>query len=71
MICKLKDGSNEEVMRSYYCNAEKRGTGHVGGLKIKTTAFNIDKPIEQIVGYELMYRRFEFARFDNVAFGGG
>jgi len=35
---------------------------------MRLRSFTIDVPIDKIAGYKLLYRRFEFVRFDGVVF---
>ncbi|MBN2182618.1 MAG: DUF4440 domain-containing protein, partial [Sedimentisphaerales bacterium] len=69
--CTLKDGSVEQCMEPFFQSTGVIETGGLSNGKLHTISFNIDKPLEQIVNYELLYRKFEYARFNNVAFKPG
>ncbi|MBN2842768.1 MAG: hypothetical protein JXM68_06735, partial [Sedimentisphaerales bacterium] len=71
MVCTLKNGTKQEVMSTFSSGGGIVETGNISNGKIDLSSFVIDVPIEQIVDYELYYREFEFARFDNVAFKPG
>ncbi|HUS71786.1 MAG TPA: NosD domain-containing protein, partial [Sedimentisphaerales bacterium] len=68
LICTLKDGSVEECMKPFFQSANIIETGNLKNSTLNTKSFNIDRPLEQIVNYELLYRKFDYARFNNVVF---
>jgi beta-lactamase regulating signal transducer with metallopeptidase domain len=68
LSCTLKDGSVAECMEPFFQSTGIIETGGLSNGKLHTISFNIDKPLDQIVNYELLYRQFEYARFNNVAF---
>jgi hypothetical protein len=68
LICTLKDGSVEECMEPFFQSTNTIETGNLKNSTLNTKSFNIDRPLEQIVNYELLYRKFDYARFNNVAF---
>jgi len=69
--CTLKDGSVAECMEPFFQSTGIIETGGLSNGKLHTISFNIDKPLDQIVNYELLYRKFEYASFNNVAFKPG
>jgi uncharacterized protein YjiS (DUF1127 family) len=72
LVCTLKDGTNRENMRAYYDSFDTIETGGIQNSAIKTVNFSFDLiPIDQITGYELYYRQYEYARFENVVFKPG
>ncbi|MGB2807885.1 MAG: M56 family metallopeptidase, partial [Sedimentisphaerales bacterium] len=59
LICTLKDGSVEECMKPFFQSANIIETGNLKNSTLNTKSFNIDRPLEQIVNYELLYRKFD------------
>jgi HEAT repeat protein/beta-lactamase regulating signal transducer with metallopeptidase domain len=68
LICTLKNGSVEECMKPFFESTNIIETGNLKNSTLNTKSFNIDRPLEQIVNYELLYRKFDYACFNNVAF---
>jgi beta-lactamase regulating signal transducer with metallopeptidase domain len=69
LVCKLKDGSTRESEQAYFQSTNIIETGVLHNSAINTFPFVFDRlTFDQIVDYELYYRKFEFVRFNNVAF---
>jgi len=66
--CTLKNGKVQEVMRPNFQHTETIETKGISRSTLAQISFNIDQPLNQIVDYELLYRKFEYVRFNNVAF---
>ncbi len=69
LVCKLKDGGTRESEQAYFQSTDIVETGGLHNSALKTLNFTFDRlTYDKIVDYELFYRKYEFARFDNVAF---
>jgi len=68
IVCTLKDGAMAEVMVPTFKSTNVIKTGGLSSGKLRVRAFTIDVPIDKIAGYKLLYREFEFVRFDGVVF---
>ena len=68
LVCRLDNGTAAEVMQPLFRSTQTIETGGLSTSKLKTKAFSVHKPIDQIIDYELLYRKFQFARFDGVVF---
>ncbi|MBN1974154.1 MAG: M48 family metalloprotease [Sedimentisphaerales bacterium] len=72
LVCKLKDGSTRQSEQAYFQSANTIETGGLRNSAINTFQFVFDRlTFDQIADYELYYRKFEFVRFNNVAFKPG
>ncbi len=69
LVCKLKDGSTRQSEQAYFQSTNIIETGGLHNSAINTFSFVFDRlTFDQIDDYELYYRKFEFVRFNNVAF---
>ena len=71
LMCTLKGGEVKEVMRPNFQHTSIIETGGKIRSPLATVSFSIDLPVDQIADYELLYRKFDYVRFNNVAFKPG